>query len=167
MTPDELEKFGMDSRGERDRDRIGVLAQHFARIARGLEAQQKRVAAVIRIIEVALVIFMVVAIAGYVALRAQSRATDRAANRAEAVAAEQTVARYRSVYAACIERGRINDGIVHYLIRRGAVRKQVAEAREFFPQQPPCRKYTIELLGSPAPEGAFELPEVLKRRVDP
>jgi uncharacterized protein YhaN len=160
MTPEELEKFGerLPENG-RDRDRISELAKHFARIARDLDERERRVEKAIRVLQAAAALLIVFGFVGWLALREQARETDR-------VAARQTVARYQAVYSSCLERNKTNTGIVTFLEDLGTKGRVLAKARMFFPNEPDCRTYTEALLGQNVPDGAYDIPETVRRRTE-
>lgn len=142
-----------------ERDRIAVIAKHFAEVARTLDRKYSRVA---RTLNIALVIGLVSLAAGGWQLHRQAQRSTEAVRAAKQVAAEQTVARYRAVFSACLERNRTNNGIIRYLRKLGSPPREIKRARHFFPNEPSCPTYAIALLGSPAPAGAFDLPESVK-----
>jgi hypothetical protein len=80
------------------------------------------------------------------------------------VAREQTVARYRAVYSACLDRNKTNEGIVSYLRFVGVRGRELRKANRYFPDQPDCKTYTRTLLGRRAPPGAFDVPELIRAR---
>jgi hypothetical protein len=163
---------GLEKRADgRDRDRIAVIAKRFADQARALqigqeqlEAGRRRNRTAIRALEVALAVAMV---AFAWSLWLQHRQSDRIAaqsNTTARVAREQTVARYRAVYTACLERNKTNDGIVAYLRYVGVHGAGLRRANRYFPDQPDCKTYTLALLGPDAPPGAFDVPELIRTR---
>src|SRR5215216_2244712 len=113
VAPDELEGFGLELErrgGNGERGRVATLAHHFARIARDLESRERALERAVKILVSAIVIAFGFGIYLGISVRQQ-------ANRTDAVAAEQEVARYRAVYTACLERNTISDSIVTFLVK--------------------------------------------------
>lgn len=164
MAPDELERFSDERRDDPARDRISMLARHFARIARDLDARERRVERAVRVLQVGGALLIALGLVGWLALREQARDTDRTARATDRVAAQQTIARYQAVYTSCLERNKTNDGIIRYLRTVGASSADVRRARKFFPSEPRCKVYTKVLLGDDPPRGAFDIPEILRER---
>lgn len=132
------------------RSRIDVLERRYQRVA--IEGM------------LAIGLTLIAALIGIAAVRSVQTDLGDAQDRLADTQREQDRARYRAVFSACLERNAQRRGNLLFLEHLPASPRVLAEAQRWFRLEPDCRRYTLRLLGEPAPPGAFKLPRAARPR---